>query len=209
MASRIIGKNQGLVLIVGILSLLACRHDPQGGAPSPDMQIHPSYATMSRRERIQQADAIVLAQVLAISLTRWNSNSGQLWTPPSPEAPDRSVPLPIHTVTLRPKRVLVAHGSLPNSINVVVLGQSPLEEPSEDYKLRIGDTIMAFLWQRDLIWEGGTRLVWMFMGYPAASYLRERPDGTWAEDVFDGPPEERRPLRWEELEAQIRALRSP
>jgi hypothetical protein len=49
----------------------------------------------------------------------------------------------------------------------------------------------------------------MFIGFPAASYLKARPDGRWGEEVFDGPPEERQPLRWEELEAQIRALRLP
>ena len=34
--------------------------------------------------------------------------------------------------------------------------------------------------------------------------------GCWnKEESFDGPPEERQSRRWEELEAQIRALRSP
>ena len=49
----------------------------------------------------------------------------------------------------------------------------------------------------------------MYIGFPAASYLKARPDGRGGEEGFEGPPEERQPLRWEELEAQIRALRSP
>ncbi len=217
--SRIIRENRRFLLVLSVLSGLGCQPGlPNTPPPSPFVSAHPVYAALSRRERIQQADAIVRAEVQAISPTRWNSDSGQPWTPLPPEIPDRPVPVPIHTVTLRVIQTLAAREPLPDSIEVVVVGNSPLEAPPAhqqwvkvpaEHQLHVGDSIVAFLSRRDLVWEGGRRSVWMFIGFPAASYLKARPDGRWGEEVFDGPPEERQPLRWEELEAQIRALRSP
>jgi len=219
MFSHIISKNRRFLLVLSVLSGLGCQPGlPNTPPPSPFVSAHPVYAALSRRERIQQADAIVRAEVQAISPTRWNSDSGQPWTPLPPEIPDRPVPVPIHTVTLRVIQTLAARESLPDSIEVVVIGNSPLEAPPThqrwvkvpaEHQLHVGDSIVAFLSRRDLVWEGGRRSVWMFIGFPAASYLKARPDGRWGEEVFDGPPEERQALRWEELEAQIRALRSP
>lgn len=183
---------------------------PQYQHASGLVVINASYAAISREERIAQADVILVGRVTNISPTRFNQDSGEYWE-------DTNSPRtisPIHQIEVTVLRPIVDTIGVGDAVVITVLGNSPLEQPlgsaagiimagSPGHSLEVGDQVIAFLSQRDLIWRDGTRPVLMFMGDPNESCLVLGSDGLYHDNGLD-----KEPLSLEALITQVAQKRT-
>ncbi len=134
-------------------------------------------------------DMIVVGKVASISKSSWNQDNGlPLLDPEKPDKVPPVTPLQLHTVDLVVGRYLVDKLGLAGklstdqqqTIQLVNLGTSPIEEGA-DYKLSIGDTILVFVRQTDIVWlEGGQHKILSFLNAPELSYFRQEVDGSFS-----------------------------
>jgi len=146
-----------------------------------------SYVYLDEEQAIDHADAIFLGQVVNVSPTRWNQDSGRAW----------NQGLQIHTVAVEVIEAIVDEVDLDKRATITVLGESPLAGGA-DHNLSVGERAIFFIRQTDLAWrEGGTRPILEFISAPTDSYYRQRGDG-----LFDGRPGTP-PISLEEVTGQI------
>ncbi len=133
-----------------------------------------SYEMLTRQEMIEKADLIFLGRVVALSPTRWNQDSGEIWQ--DDNETDDFTPLQIHEITLevmRPIRGDVIPGS---RVTVTQIGASPLDGQA-DHHLTLGTEAVVYLSRTRLVWRDGYRDVLVFTNAPYASADIRGPDG--------------------------------
>lgn len=103
--------------------------------------------------------------------------------------------LPYYEVTISPEQVIADSFGVKDQLVVTVVGTSPVDyqTTAQDFGLKSGDEIIAFVEQGEIAWwngrvtynktagsfEMGMKPVLMFMGYPGDSYLLKGPDGLY------------------------------
>ncbi len=209
-------------LLVGLVAGLAMTfleiRGARGAHLAPQSQdasriAHACYAAISREEMIAQADVILVGKVTNVSPTRFNQDSGEYWDD-ADDADSESAVVPIHQIDMTVLQPIVDTLGVGDAVVVTVSGNSPLEQPlgsaaglimagSPSHNLEVGEQVIAFLGQTDLIWRDGTRPVLMFMGFPAESYLVLRSDGLYHDDWLD-----KEPVSLEALIAQVAQKRT-
>lgn len=131
-----------------------------------------SYALEPRTEMIKSADAIFAGQIIDISPTQYNQDSGEYWEQTTVEGPGLETThtaLPIFTIELTVDTVWVDEVGLGETAVLTQVGYKPIDvidpvlsagetaqpEISSDWQLQIGDEIIAFVVQREIAWWDG------------------------------------------------------
>lgn|SRR5574341_107416 len=190
----------GAVILVSALigAFIALRQaDPMARAlrsgKTVIVQAEGSYGEVTFDQMIDQADLIVLGQVIAISDPFWNQDSGEYWEPVGDETR-----MPIHTVTIKVSQFLFG-SSDSDQIVVTVTGNSPSGSAIKDatgaeivigggaaHNLQVGQSGVFFVTYKELAWRGGTKSVLRFMGDPGYSYLLQGEDGLYHHGAPEG-----------------------
>ncbi|HQF69951.1 MAG TPA: hypothetical protein PLH39_01590 [Promineifilum sp.] len=164
------------------------------------------YISLASDEMIDQADLVFQGQVTAISTTQFNQESGAYWDEGRP----------YHTITFQVLRPIVDTINVGQELTVTVWGNNPTEEsvPVEqngqeirifsnaEHDLQVGDTVIAFVERRELMWREGKHEALVLLGVPSESYYRLQ-----AGDRYLGGPA-RESITVEELVDRVAEQRS-
>lgn len=167
--------------------------------------ISSEYISLAPDEMIDQADLIFQGQVTAISATQFNQESGAYWEEGRP----------YHTITFQVLRPIVDALDAGREVTVTVWGNNPTEEsvPVEQngqeirilsdagHDLQLGDTVIAFVERRELMWREGAHEAMVLLGVPSEAYYRLQ-----ADDRYLGGPT-RESLTVEDLVNRVAAQR--
>ncbi len=204
-------------LVVGLAVVFFEVQARNRGLSSPiSVSTNFSYAALTREEMIDQADLIFVGQVVHITPTRWNQDSGEYWD--EEETPDLDSALLYHEIELTVIRPVVDTLGVGEKVILTVLGNSPVgpqpevpglrinsrpviieDSDSPVHDLKVGDQAVVFAERREIAWRGGMRPALMLMGYPQDSYLVQGEDGLY----HFWRPELEPPVSLETLIAQI------
>jgi hypothetical protein len=136
---------------IAALLLAACVVAEPAATPSPtpvpDTQqevVHVilDYASVPYEQIIDDSEAIFLGQVVDISPTNWNQDSGEYW----------HGGLPVHTIEARVLQRIVDSIELADEVTVTQVGYSPLEG---HYSLAAGQRAVFFIVRREIAWRTG------------------------------------------------------
>ena len=134
-----------------------------------EIRVEPSYTLVSRDEMIKTADAIFAGQIIDISPTQFNQDSGEYWELTTEEGPGLATThsaWPVYFVEVTVERPFVDEIGLGDTAVLTLLGKSPVDtdEPTNsqdetvrvggdsDYSFRVGDEIIAFVNQTEIAW---------------------------------------------------------
>lgn len=135
-----------------------------------------SYQYLSNDDRIDQAEAIFVGTVLAISDTQWNQNSGERWE--ADDQPDHPAALLYHTIDIEVTQPMIDMINIGRKVTITVLGNGPRDTAHSDDPVKEGDVGIFFVERRAIAWrEGGTRKVIYFLGAPSQCYFLKASDG--------------------------------
>jgi hypothetical protein len=169
-----IGAGVGLMLAV-----FQARYQMQAEVTLPNssrvIRGHGLYATFTHDEMIDQSDVIFLGEVVNISSTKWNQDSGAPWSDKN-----EGLGLPLHSIDLEVLQPIVDTLGLGKHVTLTVVGTSPLDGGQVDYDLKAGEQAIIFAVQRELAWRGGTRSVLRLVNAPQFSYFKLEDNGLYA-----------------------------
>ncbi len=233
-----------LMLLLAVL-LVACTQtepaavDTTAVTPIQEIRVEASYALFPREEMIKTADAIFAGRVLDISPTQFNQDSGEYWEATTVEGPGLETThtaLPVFTIELTVEQVLVDDVGLGETAVLTQIGYKPIDvtdpvlnpgdtiqiEGMSDWRLQIGDEIIAFVTQSEIAWwdgqpiraepyedgisfDYGRRSILAFANAPGDTYLLRQPDGRYVSlpNAYDPWS----PLTLEEFSHEIAHLR--
>ena len=138
-----------------------------------------SYLDVTREDMVEVADAIFLGNVVAVSSTRWNQDSGEEW---NDDVVDGGSGLQIHIVEVEILQPIVDTIGLDKTVEITVLGRSP-KDGYADHALQKDSQAVFFIMKTELAWRGNeTRPVFIFIGAPAYSYFMKRSDGLYHDE---------------------------
>jgi hypothetical protein len=177
----------GAVALTLATAVVVWRLDVAGAGPMPN-DLGVTYRAVPFTEMARTADVVVAGEVVAISPTRWNQDSGQYWEETRVDAAGRSTSetaLPYYEVTVRAARPIVSDARRPlaagGTLVLTVIGASPLDArhpargpmPAETNALGVGvgDTAVFFADATSLAWRSGSRAVLVPVGDPARSTI--------------------------------------
>lgn len=162
-----------------------------------------SYAAVTFPELMNEADTILAGQVLDISSTRWNQDSGEYWEETIKDAEGETTvqALPYFELTLLPAQTVVDTVGIDSEFVITVIGYSPQDYPSTEAgiaSLTPGADIIVFLEEREIAWwngqttynprlgafDSGRKTVLAFVGAPNDSMMVETSEG-----LYDFPAE--------------------
>ncbi len=136
-------------LLSSALTLAAC-----AGTPSPTptygvtVEVILDYGVMPYEQIIDDSDAIFLGQILSVSATGWNQDSGTYW----------DGGLPVYTIDVQVLRPIVDTLNLPEKISVTQVSYSPLED-GPDRSPAAGQRALFFVVQTSIAWREGPQRV--------------------------------------------------
>lgn len=133
--------------------------------------VQASYVEYPVETMLTEAPIIFVGQVVEISETRWNQDSGEFW----------AGGLPYHQVTLAVVQTIA--GEVEEKATLTVIGNHPLDDEAamqSDHSWRVGDEMVVFARQTELTWREPERMsALMLMGSPQSSVLLKGEDGLY------------------------------
>jgi hypothetical protein len=140
---------------------------------------HASYVEVTSEEMMASADAIFVGQVVSLSPTQWNQDSGEEW---NDDAIGGDSGFQIHTVEVEILQPIVDTVDLGKHITLTALGRSPIDGHA-DHDLWETRQAVFFVVQTELAWRGGgTRPIFELIGAPSHSYFLLADDGLYHDD---------------------------
>lgn len=137
-----------------------------------EIRVESSYVLLPRDEMIKMADAIFAGQIVDISPTQFNQDSGEYWETTAEEGPGLGTTFsawPVYFVELAVERPFVDKIGLGNTAVLTLLGNSPADAADpvnsrgeavqagggSDWTFQVGDEIIAFVNQTEIAWWDG------------------------------------------------------
>lgn len=162
-------KIVSVVLVLVLLVVFVANKWVLPAVASRFLKIEASYIEYPLETMMSEADMIFQGQVVEISQTRWNQDSGEYW----------DGGLPYHEIVLAVGQPIV--GDVQDQAKVTVLGNAPLDDQvvlEGGHSLQVGDELVVFARQTELAWRESERVpALMFMGSPESSMLTQKEDG--------------------------------
>ena len=204
-----------LGIIAGSLAFFPGARNAIHTAPPADAPVgfHGIYTAITHDDMIAQADAIFVGDIVAISPTQWNQDSGEYWQS------DDFTALPLHQVQIAVVQALVDTIGLGQETTITVIGSSPTGgspragEPilanQPEHTLQVQQRALFFVAQRELPWRRSVddhvvkRPIIRLMGAPALNYLTAESDGLY----HSARPDEQ-PMSLADVIARIQTIRS-
>jgi hypothetical protein len=112
------------------------------------VQVILDYGVMSDEQIIDNSDAIFVGQVLAVSGTSANQDSGRDWTGG----------LPVYTTDVQILQSIVDTLALPERVRLTSVGYSPLEGVGAGFP-KVGQRAVFFVIQTRIAWRDGSKQV--------------------------------------------------
>lgn len=181
-----------------------------------EVQQSGSWVALPFDQLIKNADIIFIGEVVEISATRWNQDSGEDWVE---ESFDKNGPgefaLQFHTIQFKVTEFINATPEYNDkaTVEVTVIGQSPLDGSTE-YNLQKGDIVLFFARKGEIVWRGNEkREVISLLVAPSLSYFIQRDDSVFEGQIINilGAGEfstEQVSLSLEELTRQIEDIKA-
>ena len=207
-------KQFAILAAVAALGLAAWRLN----SPEPQALVHVLYQSQSFQEMARGANAVLSGQVMAVSPTRWNQDSGEFWDRELPGGQTEAAQ-PYYEITLRVDDPIVdttAQGiAAGRDVVLTVVGMNPEEEhaiaagigvTTGDHGpegLEVGQRAVIFAQKTAMTWREGTKPILQLMGHPEQAYFRPVAGGNF-ESHAEGAPSG----SLTELKAQVLALRT-
>ncbi len=147
-----------------------------------------SYQGLANEEMINEAEIIIIGEVIAVTPAQWNQDSGKPWKQSGLAA------LPYHELEVKIIDSLYDTVGLQGHVRITVLGASPVGtadptiilDSSPAHNLVKGQKAVFFLVKRDLAWRGPenaekqlSRPIIRLIGQPDLSYLTQGSDGLY------------------------------
>lgn len=133
---------------------------------------------------VKNADIIFIGEVVQISATRWNQDSGEFWIEDShDENQPGEAGLQFHTIVFKVSEFISVIPDYRDntSVEVTIIGQSPLDG-STDYSLHPGEKVVFFARNGEIEWRGGEKhTTLLLVTSPSLSYFIQS-----GEDSYDG-----------------------
>lgn len=170
-----------LVLVVIGLLIVACSSlSIDSEAVTPEIYREPlfSYRGMSTEQVIDDAEAILIGQVISISPSRWNQDNGEYWE----DETSQMASLQYYEVTLEVAEAVVDRIGLGDKPVITVLGPGLARTDSEaeardiqhtqtdNISFYTGEKVLLFLKRVPLAWRGGPIEKIMLVGGPQGKY---------------------------------------
>ncbi len=170
-----------LVLVVIGLLVAACSSPSLDSGPvTPEIHREQllSYRGMSIEQVIDEAEAILIGQVISLSPSRWNQDSGEYWE----DETSQIASLQYYEVTLEVTEAVVDRIGLDDKPVITVLGPGLAEADSgadardiqrtqtDSISFHAGEKVLLFLRRVPLAWRGGSVEKIMLAGGPQGKY---------------------------------------
>lgn len=172
---------------------------------SINIEVEFLYEKLSFSQRIRRSDAIFTGLITHVSETQWNQDSGEYWEDYSADGTTLYTALPVHFVELSLVESIDSKVQVGRNVRLTILGNSPVDSPKPEHKLQVGNEVIVFARQTEIVWRDGVRSVLELMSVPRESYLLRREDGRYA---FSNPAA-MSPLTLEDLTERVRGIRHP
>jgi hypothetical protein len=202
-------------LLAGVLFLSGCggeeaevTAEPTPSTPAAERQtveVILDFELLTRSQMIEAARAIFVGQVVGISTTAWNQDSGDYWEQtlegttltamPVHQLEVAVVEMIVDEIGLGETAVLTIIGKSPADVGVVPISESLVLGGTADYELAVGDQVILFVTEREIGWwnedeqmeyvaergefVGARRPVLAFANHPSASFLLLGEDGLY------------------------------
>ncbi|MFN8439603.1 MAG: hypothetical protein U0175_02480 [Caldilineaceae bacterium] len=165
-----------------------------------------TWAYLSFNELANQATAIFLGKVTAISPAQWNQDSGEYWD----DSGSTSAALVLHYIEIEVQEPLIDNIGLEKQVKLPTLSEYYLvdeklnvieEKLPRRHDLVAGDQAVFFIDKTELAWRGGVRPVLYLATYPGQSYFKLGGEGLYHGELLEGA------FTLDELKAKILAER--
>lgn len=187
-----------ILLCVGAVLPAACRSTPSSApisGPTPELagiRVILDRAIESDEGLLAAAEAVFLGEVIAISPTRFNQDSGDYY----------DGAMGVHTVTFRLIQPIVDEIGLGEEVTLTSGGGSPIDdgrvvlqgqsiqsyEITVPHELATGQEVVVFAARGELAWRGGTRETLGFAVWAGDSYFYSDNQGQYRRDNSELSP---------------------
>lgn len=174
-----------ILIVIGLSLFVVSKVGSNLGELSIDnnmrANVHTSYAEVPIDEQIEKADVIVAGTVVDVSPTKWNQDSGEYWEElgGDEEVEQPHVAVAYYTIIVATEQPIIANEGLSSTVEVTVVGISPLDEKDAEFSIDIGDNVVILASEAKLAWRNGERSVLKFLSAPEASLYQQGEDGLY------------------------------
>ena len=207
-----------IVLLICLLALAACAPagvEPAAVLPSPTptveivcIRVIFEVMVSGDADVLAEMEAAFLGEVIAISPTHFNQDSGQYYTDA----------MGIHTITFRVIEPIVDEIGLGPEVTLTSMAGSPVDNGHVDieggsvacydiqvsHEFAVGQQMVVLARRNEIVWrEGGTREVLYFAAWPEYAYFAADEQGLYRRNNTALPA-----MTLEELSAYIREWRA-